>query len=95
MTEQEFYEKVNLPYKPDSANWALYCAFREILVVEGGDDDFAEYGANEVALEFSNHVTFKHIEDYDNTLDDVDNEDKVFLEIYLSIKPEVLKAYGK
>ena len=71
-----------LPYSPDSANYSLYESFIDILLSDGGDDDFASQNTYTIAFKLSKQVTLKHIEQYDNDIDPLD--------IYLNIKPSIL-----
>jgi len=88
MNEERFIETItpHLDYSPDSANYDLYQIFLDLIVADGGDDDFAHLDEHEVALAFSKRVTLAHIEMYGNENSEVD--------IYLAIKPQVLQHYN-
>jgi hypothetical protein len=83
LTQTQFLQQIakHLPYTPDSANYALYEGFTNLLISDGGDDTFAHLNHHTVAFEFSKHVTLQHIEQYDN--------DTEILDIYLNIKPNI------
>lgn len=74
MTNDEFLPAIApfLYYPPDSANYEIYRLLHTILIEEGGDDEFAHLPATEVAFEMSKHVTLRHIEYYDNEIDEID-----------------------
>jgi len=84
LSHSQFLSQISsfLPYSPDSANYALYESFIDILISDGGDDTFAFRNTYNIAFEFSKQVTLKHIEQYDNDIDTLD--------IYLEIKPSIL-----
>lgn len=72
-----------LGYKPDSANYALYEAFIDCLLADGGDDDFAKTDPYFMAFVFSSIVFPRHIEDYDNEVDNY--------KIYIDIKKLIME----
>lgn len=76
----------HLDYKPDSANYDVYNLIAELIIAEGGDDDFpaSKYNRFDIAFEFSKHITEYDIEDYDNDSDMTD--------VYDRIKPLVLAS---
>lgn len=84
LNETEFTQQItpHLTYSPDSANYALYLIFLDLLISGGGDDDFATENPNKIAFAFSKNVTLSHIEQYDN-----DQE----LEVYHQLKSQYLK----
>lgn len=89
LSETQFFNKLNhqLPYKPDSANYHIYQIIHDILLSDGGDDDFALLNTNDIAIQFSKQITLQDIEHYDNTEDTYE----AVLSIYLKHKPTILK----
>ena len=89
LTQDQFLQAIApyLQYKPDSANYALYTIFSKLLIVEGGDDQFAQFKHHAVAFEFSKFVELHHIEDYHNNPSD---EEYAYIDTYTDIK----KSYG-
>ena len=89
LTQDQFLEAIAsyLQYKPDSANYTLYTIFSKLLIVEGGDDQFARFNHHAVAFEFSKFVELHHIEDYD---DNPSCEEYAYIDTYNDIK----ESYG-
>jgi len=74
MQQNPFLKKIapHLPYKPDSANYAIFNLLIDHLLHDGGDDRFANLDHYDAAFMLSKHVTLKHIEYYDNEIDSTD-----------------------
>ena len=70
----------------DSANYAFYEAFYDMLLCDGGDDDFADSDSGIVALLFCCFLTTDDI----NAYDAADENNEVFEATYHRIKSLIL-----
>ena len=70
----------------DSAILDIYDDFREMVIVEGGDDELTEYNGH-FALNMATLLTEQNVEDWDNA----DDGEDVSLRLYHEKKKEVFE----
>ena len=90
LTEQQFLAiaNANADLHADSATYAFFSAFFDLLFCEGGDDHFADQNSNYIALLMTCLLPYSYIEAYDNATDE--DEQTLFETAYQFIKSFIL-----